>query len=339
MQRPAKPRTPVRFRPPPPPPAPGRQPGGVQGGGGPDREGGRRAERARRLPRRSVRGIFLPAARQHGAQGDRGRARARGADSRRGGAADSRASEALAAAPRAGLGRAGGGESPAGGGHGRVRMVLSEVPRTGASGGCEREGHRRRSAAAVRGVLPQRREAPLREVRPPASRQGGRVKRPPPHNLSRARKAAKWLLAAHQRRERFGRMPPELAPRTSEEAYLIQDDFVALRADELGPVVGYKIALTTPQMRKMMGVDSPQAGAMLESTIRRSPATVRAADFVNLIVEFELAMALAEDLPAAGAPFSRERVAQAVGAVMPAFELLDDRGADYAEGAKRPLEP
>jgi len=31
-------------------------------------------------------------------------------------------------------------------------------------------------------------------------------------------------------------------------------------------------------------------------------------------------------------------VAQAVGAVMPAFELLDDRGADYAEVAKRPLE-
>lgn len=159
-----------------------------------------------------------------------------------------------------------------------------------------------------------------------------------PHKLSRARKAAKWLLDAHQRRERFGPMPPELAPRTSEEAYLIQDDFVALRADELGPVVGYKIALTTPQMRKMMGVDSPQAGAMLESTIRRSPATVRAADFVNLIVEFELAIEIAEDLPAADAPFSRERVAQAVGAVMPAFELLDDRGADYAEVAKRPLE-
>jgi 2-keto-4-pentenoate hydratase len=159
-----------------------------------------------------------------------------------------------------------------------------------------------------------------------------------PRKLSRARGAAKWLLEAHRRRERFGPMPPELAPRTSDEAYLIQDDFVALRADDLGPVVGYKIALTTPQMRKMMGMDSPQAGAMLESTIRRSPASVRAADYVNPIVEFEIAVEIAEDLPAADAPFSRERVAQAVGAVMPAFEILDDRGADYAEVAKRPLE-
>jgi 2-keto-4-pentenoate hydratase len=159
-----------------------------------------------------------------------------------------------------------------------------------------------------------------------------------PRKLSRTRKAAKWLFDEHQVRAPWRPFPSDLAPRSSDEAYLVQDDFVALRADDLGPVVGYKIALTTPQMRKMMGMDSPQAGAIHESAVRRSPAVIRAADYVNLIVEFEIAVEIADDLPAADAPFSRERVAQAVGAVMPAFELLDDRGADYAEVAKRPLE-
>jgi 2-keto-4-pentenoate hydratase len=77
---------------------------------------------------------------------------------------------------------------------------------------------------------------------------------------------------------------------------------------------------------------------MLESTVRRSPARIRAADYVGLIVEFEIAVELAADLPAVDAPFSRERVARAVGAVMPAIEIADDRGADYAQLAQHPLD-
>ncbi|HEV3009514.1 MAG TPA: fumarylacetoacetate hydrolase family protein [Burkholderiales bacterium] len=150
--------------------------------------------------------------------------------------------------------------------------------------------------------------------------------------------AAKQLLESHQRRVRFAPLPPELAPRTESEAYAIQDAFIALRAEKLGAIAGYKIALTSAEMRRFVGVDSPQAGAMFESTLHRSPARVRAADYVRLIVEFEIAVQIAEDLPAADKPFSRARVAQAVGAVMPALELADDRNADYKALAKHPLE-
>ena len=150
--------------------------------------------------------------------------------------------------------------------------------------------------------------------------------------------AARHLLDSHARRERFIPLPPELAPRTQSEAYAIQDAFVALRAEQLGAVVGYKIALTSAEMRRFVGVDSPMAGMMLESTLRRSPASVRAAEYGRLIVEFEIAVHIAEDLPAADKPFFRSRVAQAVGAVMPALEIADDRNADYRELAKHPLE-
>lgn len=151
-------------------------------------------------------------------------------------------------------------------------------------------------------------------------------------------RAARHLFEAHGRRERFAPLPGELAPRNPGEAYAIQDAFVALRAQKRGGVAGYKIALTSAEMRRFVGVDTPMAGMMLESTLLRSPARVRAVDYVRLIVEFEIAVQMADDLPAADSPFSRDRVAQAVGAVMPALELADDRNADYKELARHPLE-
>src|SRR5258706_6431329 len=155
---------------------------------------------------------------------------------------------------------------------------------------------------------------------------------------SAAQAAARRLLEAHQRREPFAPLPADLAPRTAEDAYAIQDSFVALRAEELGAIAGYKIALSSKEMQRFVGVDEPQAGVMLESTLRQTPAKVRAADYVHLIVEFEIAFRIAADLPAADAPYTRASLAPFVQAVMPAIEIADDRHADYAQLAKHPLE-
>ncbi|HZM36872.1 MAG TPA: fumarylacetoacetate hydrolase family protein [Burkholderiales bacterium] len=155
---------------------------------------------------------------------------------------------------------------------------------------------------------------------------------------SKAAAAAQRLLEAHQRREPFTPLPSDLSPASPEEAYGIQDAFVALRAQSLGAIAGYKVALASEAMRRLVGVDSPQLGTMLESSLRRSPARVRTSDYVHLLVEFEIGVEMAEDLPAADAPFTRERVAAAVGAVMPAIELADDRNADYASLARHPLD-
>src|SRR5678809_190466 len=153
-----------------------------------------------------------------------------------------------------------------------------------------------------------------------------------------AQQAAARLFQAHRARERFAPLPEGLAPRNAEEAYAIQDAFVALRAAELGPIAGYKIALSSAAMQKFVGVDSPQAGAILRAQVRRSPARIRASDYVRLIVEFEIAVEMGEDLPVADAPYSRERIMQAVAAVTPAIEIADDRGADYSLLSQHPYE-
>jgi 2-keto-4-pentenoate hydratase len=156
--------------------------------------------------------------------------------------------------------------------------------------------------------------------------------------MSNSKTAARALLEAHERRERFVPLPPDLAPRSAEEAYAIQDAFVALRSDRRGAIAGYKIALSSAEMQRFVGVDAPQAGVMLESTLHRTPARVRAADYVRLIIEFEVAFEMAADLPAADAPYTRENLAPFVRAAMPAIELADDRGADYTQLARHPLE-
>src|SRR5436190_1640722 len=49
--------------------------------------------------------------------------------------------------------------------------------------------------------------------------------------------AAAYLMAAHEKRERFTPLPEELAPRTAAEAYAIQDSYVALRAENVAAVM------------------------------------------------------------------------------------------------------
>lgn len=146
----------------------------------------------------------------------------------------------------------------------------------------------------------------------------------------RIERAGQWLFDAHERREPFAPLPAELAPSDMLEAYAIQGQFVGRRAEKLGPVSGYKIALTTPAMRAMVGLGDSIAGDMMESTIHRGDTRIRAADYQRLIVEFEIAFELGDDLPAIDAPYTRESIARAVACAMPAIEIADDRNADYA---------
>src|SRR2546425_11502817 len=148
-------------------------------------------------------------------------------------------------------------------------MVLPQLLGARASGGSQRPEHRAGSAAAVRGLL--RREAPMSAMRARSSGKG--VK-----SADRIQAAARRLLEAHERRERFRPLPKELAPRTEEEAYAIQDSFVALRAKKPGGIAGYKIALATAEMQRFVGVDAPQARAMFEFTRHPPPALGRPAD-------------------------------------------------------------
>ncbi len=144
-------------------------------------------------------------------------------------------------------------------------------------------------------------------------------------------KAARFFRDDRAARRRYRNLPPELRPRTMDETIAVQEALQALIGERLGAVTGHKVALTSPAMRHMLQVEEPFAAAIFASTVHASPATVRPDDFVRLGIECELAVRLDRELPAAGAPYDRAGVAAAVGACMAAFELVDDRNADYGD--------
>src|SRR5574339_553368 len=115
---------------------------------------------------------------------------------------------------------------------------------------------------------------------------------------ARVRDSARWLAAQHLGRRRSQPPPPAFAPRNLAEAYAVQEEFVTLKSRQCGPVVGYKIALTTPQMRRFVGLRESVAGCLHQRQVVRAPASVRAADYGRLLVEFEIALLLGTDLRA-----------------------------------------
>ncbi|MGC1538639.1 MAG: hydratase [Xanthobacteraceae bacterium] len=140
---------------------------------------------------------------------------------------------------------------------------------------------------------------------------------------------AQWMCDARRRRLPYRNLPDDLRPASIAEAYAAQEAYYRLAEPVYGAVAGAKIATTTKVMQQLMGITHPCGGAIFACTIHSSPAQLRTADFVNLRIESEIALKLGADLPASGAPWKRDKVAPAVAGAMPAFELIEDRNADY----------
>src|SRR5579862_7693830 len=140
---------------------------------------------------------------------------------------------------------------------------------------------------------------------------------------------ARRMWDARQRRETFRNLPDELHPASIAEAYAAQEIYYRLAEPAYGAVPGAKIATTTKVMQRLMGIDHACGGAIFARTIHHSPAHLHTENFVNVRIESEIALMLGADLPASGAPWRRDKVAPAISAAAPAFELIEDRNADY----------
>jgi 2-keto-4-pentenoate hydratase len=128
----------------------------------------------------------------------------------------------------------------------------------------------------------------------------------------------------------FNSLGPPDGPKTIPDAYDIQDRYVALLAVQHGASVGYKVGLTSAPMQAFCGIDHPIAGVVLAKRVHQSGASVRRADFGRLGLEFEIAVRIKSDVPAAGVPYTADMIAPHISGVCAAIELVDDRSADYA---------
>lgn len=140
------------------------------------------------------------------------------------------------------------------------------------------------------------------------------------------------LFAEHASGRPFRPIRGAERPETFDDGYRVQGLLNRRRTKAgRGSAAGYKVGLTSEAMRSLCNVDQPISGVIFSSTVHRSPARIARADFVHLAIEFELAAEIGTAFRHADAPFTLDHATARVAACMPAFELIEDRNADYAD--------
>jgi len=135
--------------------------------------------------------------------------------------------------------------------------------------------------------------------------------------MDRHHDAARLLLSARRDlTQRLHSLPEAIRPKTEAQAYLIQRAIM----DDLGGIGGWKVGSPNP--------DGPVTCAPLPAAaIQDSPATITGSD---RLVEAEIALRLAHDLPPRDQPYARAEVLAAIASAHPAIEVLQSRYLDVA---------
>jgi len=111
------------------------------------------------------------------------------------------------------------------------------------------------------------------------------------------------------------------------DAYQIQLEVTKQKIANGRQVIGKKVGLTSAAMQKMLGVDEPDYGHLLDDMRVADGQTVKMSDLVSPKVEAEIGFILGEDL--VGPNVTYLDVLMATKYVLPTIEIIDSRIADW----------
>jgi 2-keto-4-pentenoate hydratase len=138
-----------------------------------------------------------------------------------------------------------------------------------------------------------------------------------------ARAIAERLVEAERTRVPIPPLTSERPDLSAEDAYRIQQHVVAMRVEAAGGIVGYKVGLTSRAMQELLGVDRPDYGPILASTLLEDGASIDAAELIAPRVEAEIAFVL--ERPLKGPGVSALDVLEATAGVAASIEVIDSR--------------
>ena len=110
-------------------------------------------------------------------------------------------------------------------------------------------------------------------------------------------KAANWLHQVHRAHAVVGWWPDQFAIEDERTAYKVQDALLKKLVPKQGPLVGYKIALTSPQIWEQTGLRGPAYGPIRRKRVFEHKASVRADQWARLGVELEVILTVNADVP------------------------------------------
>jgi 2-keto-4-pentenoate hydratase len=114
---------------------------------------------------------------------------------------------------------------------------------------------------------------------------------------------------------------------TVDEAYYIQLENIKKKLEAGQKIVGKKIGLTSVAVQKMLGVDEPDYGHLLDTMVVENGGTIDTKDMLQPKIEGEIAFILKKDLK--GPNVTAVDVIQATDYVVPALEIVDSRIQDW----------
>ncbi len=104
--------------------------------------------------------------------------------------------------------------------------------------------------------------------------------------------AAQMIALARRNRSPLKALPPNLVPSDEAAGYRIQRAVHDLLLPCTGPLVGYKIGCTSAVMQRYLNIPHPCGGGVFARGVHESGVALRAADFVHVGVECEIAVRL-----------------------------------------------
>lgn len=111
------------------------------------------------------------------------------------------------------------------------------------------------------------------------------------------------------------------------DGYAIQRELVPLLLADGDHIVGYKVGLTSKPMQRMVGIDSPDYGPVLASTVFGDGDTIPLDRFIQPKVEAEIVFVLGERLSGPGVTPADAR--RAIAGAAAAMEIVDSRIEDW----------
>ena len=143
----------------------------------------------------------------------------------------------------------------------------------------------------------------------------------------RARQAADILWSAWREKRLLEALPDDCRPQSLEEGYAIQDAMAALHGGEL---IGWKIAATSTEGQRHIGVTEPLGGRLFAKFCHPDGARLPGGPLHMRVAEAEFAFRMARDLPPRANRYTTEEVMGAVGTLHLAIEVPDSRYLDFA---------